>query len=293
MEFSYTFDFHGNTLVYAYKKMTWQKTTEEHLSINGTHKLTFLRAENKFLQTFAGASSLGNTITNENLAAVKYVRANASLDLQDNDNKVFLEFCRFVDSMLLFWSLQNRMYTGYETGTANLMEAVCQGKHLEQYNAFLKEIGIDRRIVSKVSPDGTVVPYYDFGEKRLLPFSPETMSNGESSMLLFFYWLMEMENKGAPSLLIVDEFDAFYHIRLSRQIVAKLAEKAKGQVILTTHNDSLISNDILRPDAYFILKDNQISSFDKNTPKEIKEAHNLRRMFDAGSFEPESKGRIH
>jgi len=49
----------------------------------------------------------------------------------------------------------------------------------------------------------------------------------------------------------------------------------------------LISNEILRPDSYFFLKNNRIQAFDKIAGKEIREAHNLRRMFDAGVFDPE------
>ena len=113
------------------------------------------------------------------------------------------------------------------------------------------------------------------------------MSNGESSLMLFLYWLVEIEDTQSPSLVVIDEFDAFYHIKLSRKLMQILQKRVSGQVILTTHNDTLISNEILRPDSYFFLKNNRIQAFDKIAGKEIREAHNLRRMFDAGVFDPE------
>ena len=45
-----------------------------------------------------------------------------------------------------------------------------------------------------------------------------------------------------------------------------------------------MSNDILRPDCYFILKNNKISSLDKTTTKELRRAHNLEKMYKAGAF---------
>jgi hypothetical protein len=88
---------------------------------------------------------------------VKYVRANASLDATDKTNKVFLSFCSYVDNMLLFWCLQDRMYSGYETGMVNLVNAICQEDHLARYNDFLKEMGIDRHIVARRAVDGSLV----------------------------------------------------------------------------------------------------------------------------------------
>lgn len=286
-EFSYCFMFGDNELVYSYQKANWQSTLSETLSINGKTMLVFHRQTGKFQQSFAGAESLDPHIANPTLAAVKYIRANASLDPHNKDNQVFLAFCQFVDRMLLFWCLQDRSYVGYETGRADLFTAICNEDHLDRYNDFLKDMGIDRHIVARRMPDGTILPYYDFGNNHLLPYQSSTMSNGESSLMLFFYWLVEIEDKQSPSLVVIDEFDAFYHIKLSRKLMQILQKRVSGQVILTTHNDTLISNEILRPDSYFFLKNNRIQAFDKIAGKEIREAHNLRRMFDAGVFDPE------
>lgn len=286
-EYSYGFQFENDELVYSYQKDTWQHTLKETITINGKTKLTFDRQSGKLSQSFVGGESLEDHIPDANLTAVKYIRANALLKPQDQDNRVFLAFCQFVDNMLLFWCLQDRAYIGYETGMSNLFNAICEPSHLTRYNAFLKEMGIDRRIVARHLPDGSNVPYYDFGDSHLLPYNGTTMSNGESSLLLFFYWLSEIEDKRSPSLVLIDEFDAFYHLELSKKLVRILQKKVSGQVILTTHNDTLISNEILRPDSYFFLKDNKIQAFDKIAGKEIREAHNLRRMFDAGVFDPE------
>ena len=56
------------------------------------------------------------------------------------------------------------------------------------------------------------------------------------------------------------------------------------QVILTTHNTDGMNNDLLRPDCYFILNENKISSLADATEKELRCAHNLQKMYKAGAF---------
>jgi len=61
-EFSYTFEFDSDTLVYSYKKMDWQTTIEEQLEINGKTFLSFSRDTKKLYQSFVGAETLNSTM---------------------------------------------------------------------------------------------------------------------------------------------------------------------------------------------------------------------------------------
>lgn len=99
---------------------------------------------------------------------------------------------------------------------------------------------------------------------------------------LFYYWYIRMEN---ASLVYIDEFDAFYNFELSKE-EQNLLNKLKGvQIFTTTHNSDLMSNDLLRPDCYFLLHDNKISTLSKLTDKEIRKAHNLQKKYKAGFFD--------
>ena len=82
----------------------------------------------------------------------------------------------------------------------------------------------------------------------------------------------------------MDEFDAFYHFELAEHIVEMLKKFENTQIIFTTHNTDLLSNDLLRPDCYFWLHENQITSLSDLTEKELRRAHNLQKMFKAGAF---------
>ena len=83
--------------------------------------------------------------------------------------------------------------------------------------------------------------------------------------------------------VFIDEFDSFYHHELSAAVVEQL-KKIKSQVILTTHNVSVMSNEILRPDCYFVMSKTEVSPLYLKTSKELREAHNLGKMYKAGSF---------
>ena len=86
------------------------------------------------------------------------------------------------------------------------------------------------------------------------------------------------------SLVYIDEFDAFYHFELSKEVQKLLNKLKQVQIFTTTHNTDLMSNDLLRPDCYFLLRDNKITSLSKLTDKEIRKAHNLQKMYKAGVF---------
>ena len=116
--------------------------------------------------------------------------------------------------------------------------------------------------------DGITIPFY------------EIASTGTKSLGLFFFWMQRMEQ---ISLICIDEFDAFYHHELSEALV-RILKESPAQVILTTHNTSVMSNDILRPDCYFVMDHRNVKALPYLTDKEIRVAHNLEKIYKAGGF---------
>lgn len=70
-------------------------------------------------------------------------------------------------------------------------------------------------------------------------------------------------------------------------------KKISSQAILTTHNTSIMSNDLLRPDCYFILDENIIKPLHKATKKRLRKAHNLEKMYIANAGESRPHRRAH
>ena len=79
------------------------------------------------------------------------------------------------------------------------------------------------------------------------------------ALAMFYVWQRVIETQNCK-FVFIDEFDAYYHHDLSQIIIDKLKEMTDTQVLLTTHNTSNISNNILRPDCYFIMDDKKITS---------------------------------
>ena len=56
------------------------------------------------------------------------------------------------------------------------------------------------------------------------------------------------------------------------------------QTILTSHNTYIATNDLLRPDCYFILENGIIKALPDRTERELREGHNLEKMLRQGEF---------
>ena len=87
------------------------------------------------------------------------------------------------------------------------------------------------------------------------------------------------------SFVFMDGTDSFYDFKVAESIQRRLIAIPGVQILTATHNTNLLSNDILRPDCYFLLKENQIRPLSDLTAKELRRAHNLQKMYKAGEFD--------
>ena len=117
-------------------------------------------------------------------------------------------------------------------------------------------------------------------KNKMLPFE-QIASSGSKALELLFYWSKQLDN---VAFLFMDEFDAFYHYDLARNVIKYIVDYDNIQVVFTTHNANLASNEILRPDCYFYLEKGKLTSFPDITDREIREGHNLEKMLRNGEF---------
>lgn len=147
---------------------------------------------------------------------------------------------------------------------------------LKKLESFLHKAGIQENLVAKKDADGTKRLY--FATKKPLPFF-KVASSGTKALYTFFYWY---KTSSDVSLMFIDEFDAFYHYELSETLVELLEHMSGFQTILTSHNTNLLSNRIMRPDCYFILAKEKLTSFANATVRELREGHNLEKLYMSG-----------
>ena len=278
--FHYEFLFDDNIVIYEYEKVDVTTVITESISINeNTLAKIDRRISNEAEINIKGAETLKRELNNPKLSLLKYVKNNTNLD-KSLENEVLFKFFRFVDSMLFFRSLTQNMYLGPETGTPFIMNDIIEKGNVKDLENFLNKAGIEctLTIVKEVEKE-TIA--FDFDGKRI-PFR-QIASTGTRSLTLFYYWFQRLQEDSKVSFLFIDEFDAFYHHELSALIVEEL-KKTGIQFILTTHNTSILTNDLLRPDCYFLMNKEKIRSLAKSTAKELREAHNIEKMYKANSF---------
>ena len=277
-EFEYTFVFDGHEVVYKYSKMDVNSLKSESLSIDGKEVIFFDFLTRDGFTLLEGSDTLNASIRNESpISRVKYVNSNSILS--DNvQNQVFKKFIDFVERMLLFYSLDSRGYEGFMNGSESIAEGIVNSGKVKDFQEFLKENNIDYELYG-CEVDGRKAIYCHFDNKDADFF--KIASTGTRSLALFYYWYIRMEK---ASFVFIDEFDAFYHYELSESVQKRLRRITGVQVFTTTHNTDLMSNDLLRPDCYFLLENNSIKAISELTEKELRQAHNLQKMYKAGAF---------
>lgn len=278
--FCYEFQFDSNKVTYEYKKTDYKTIVSESFSINGI-KLAYInkKTSNEAKVNFKGAENLKTIITDESISLLKYIKNNSVLD-DNEENACLSKFFDFIDKMLFFRSLQQNTYIGIESGSSTIDEDIIKKGNVGDLENFLNIAGVDCKL-SVVKESGKDVLAFDFNGKTITYY--HIASSGTRALFVFYYWMQRFREKSMVSFLFIDEFDAFYHHELSALIIRKLKEIGI-QFILTTHNTSVISNDLLRPDCYFLMHKDSIKPLSKCTSKELREAHNIEKMYKAGSF---------
>ena len=137
------------------------------------------------------------------------------------------------------------------------------GQHFE----FAETSKDDKELICLI--EGGAIPFFNIE------------STGTRSLTLLYYWLTNIKD---ASLVFIDEFDAFYHYKLSFEICKKLFALKNCQVFLTSHNTYLMTNDLLRPDCNFIIGNNLIKPLHQCTEKELRFGHNIEKIYRSGAF---------
>ena len=277
-EFEYTFVFDNHEVIYHYCKTDVNTLKMESLSIDGKEVIYYDFLSRDGFTLLEGSDTLNASIKNESpISRVKYVNNNSILT-DAEENQVFKKFINFVDHMLLFYSLDSRGYEGFMNGSESIAEGIVNSGKVKDFENFLRENGIEYNLYD-CEVDGQKAIYCHFDNKDADFF--KIASTGTRSLALFYYWYIRMEQ---ASFVFIDEFDAFYHFELSESVQKRLGKISGVQIFTTTHNTDLMSNDLLRPDCYFLLKDNKIKAISDLTEKELRQAHNLQKMYKAGAF---------
>lgn len=281
--FSYTFQFGEDEVVYTYKKSDCNNLLFESLKINSKLLFEYDNTKNNKKNNRVLKGDFKFTLPNLNfdyndasISTLRYIVNNSQLDKENTIRKVY----DFVSNMLWFRNLDEHRFIGFKDSVKkanDYYDFIFEENNLALFQKLLESSGIEDSLVIRSTPDKEKVLYVN-GE-QLLPFF-RVASNGTKALYAYFYWSQNKE----ISFLFIDEFDAYYHYELSEMLVKRL-ENGRHQTILTSHNTNLLSNSIMRPDCYFILTKSKITSIARATDRELREGHNLEKLYINGEFD--------
>ena len=289
-KYVYVFDFSGNEIQYSYEKYSYAKYKSESLLLNGKEIFNFDYEQNqyshdrlddisaetinvdRFLKV-KNAENIADTNDNNSISFLRWIFANSVF----NPDSPISEMRDFIFRMrLITISSLNRPFK------KDVFFESLVGNNLARLEAFMNAMGVECKLESQKLPDGKTELY--FKHKKLVPFF-ENASSG--TMVLFNLYRRIVTLTQDVSFCYVDEFDAFFHYEMSEKFLNFFKEYFPDcQMIFTTHNTNLMSNEIMRPDCLFILSQKgELTPLNRATTREIREGHNLEKMYISGEFE--------
>ena len=276
--FRYEFQFDDDEVIYEYAKRDPENLIYENMWINKTLVLDFNYFDKK--HRFVDKSISGDLVIellDNKLSVVKYIYRN-----RPTNNSPLSQMMQFCDNMLWYRSLSDgNMYCGFSNGGSGLVVKLYESGKIHDFEEFLQTNGLNYQL-KFMSRNGIheLMAIYDNG-KKMAPFL-SLASTGTMALFLFYIWSISAFDK--ISFLFIDEFDAFFHYESAENIVVRLNKAKSFQTVLTSHNTYLMQNKLTRPDCCYIMTENKITNLFNSTSKEIREAHNLEKMYINGAF---------
>ena len=276
VEFDYTFVFNGQTVEYRYSKDCHGLLRSEGMMVDG--KQLFLREAGKFhVDTAAFPMDRAiqkNLADNANhVSIVNFLLTSYPLAT----DHYLLQLQRFVNGMLWYRSLDIREFIGLENTVTLLDEYIIRHKLIDDFRRFLLNVSGQEFKFAAPNPGDKIL--FCIIDKKKIPFDL-IASTGTQHLKLLYFWMNKMDN---ATFVFIDEFDAFYHFKLSFEVCKRLFA-LPCQVFTSSHNTYLMTNDLLRPDCNFILNENKIKPLCDCTDKELRFGHNIEKLFRGDTF---------
>lgn len=284
--FKYSFVLDNQIVDYLYQKTDFFNVVSEKLMVNGTKIYEYNRLKDLYdfentkligvetldWDAFENIEIVAGSDNPYSLTALRYIYRNTTAAT----TSIIGPLMSFIVNMRGLSSFGMLRYSQRPEALNKLAESEDEVKQFQQ---FLNQFGVNCKLTVIENAEGKKDIYFD--HLKPLNFS-KNMSSG-TKQLTAFYMNYIFPSK-TPSILLFDEFDANFHFELSEKTVRMLENTFECQVILTSHNTSLLSNTIMRPDCYFILNDGKITPICDATDRELRQGHNLEKLLRNGEF---------
>jgi len=277
--FAYEFLIENHKIEYSYEKSDPETLSYEELIIDGELLYKF-----NFNEDIGNLDSLKNNEELEHLnfenweddiPILRYILNNSKL----NELSILKSLKKFVEGMVILKPSDNKVnFVGPKIITTGIISTIIESGRVQDLEEFFRKCDIDVKLKVEVTPEGEKRLYFDY--KRPIEFV-KYASSGTLALTALYIVLNKLADL---SFVFIDEFDANFHYELAKNMLVHTIEHQACQMILTTHNTDLMTNKFLRPDCYFIMMPNRIVSVAEATKRELRQGHNLEKLYQSGEF---------
>lgn len=292
--FSYLFQFDDSELIYRYGRYSNLELCNEELIIDGKtifkcdftakeynfDNLKYVDAETanikRYLMSMDDSQETEEVIESK-LPFLRWLLSNVAL----KNDSVLIRLANYVNRMIMI-TVGNVVPYRFRRMNDFFYESLENPGRLQDLEDFLNAMGIECKLILKKLPDGQRELY--FSHEKLVPFYENASSGTLALVDLYRRFISKI---GDASLIYLDEFDAFYHYEMAENVIKFFKKRyPKCQMIMTSHNTNLMTNRLMRPDCLFILsRTGTLTALCNATPRELREGHNLEKMYISGEFE--------
>ncbi len=292
-KFKYVFNFDGTDVEYSYEKIDEFTFVSESLIIDDKkiyvidyksmdvvcNNLSYISAETltveRFFETLQNDEDEDLRI-NRRPSFLRWMVANSAL----YKKSILISIIQFIDNIRYISA--NTMPLPIARSFQRSFFNQFDDTFITGLEDFFHKMGVDVNLTFKTLPEGEKRLYFDY--KSPVSFF-ENASSG--TLALFNVYRRIVLPAREASLIFLDEYDAFYHYEMAEKLFNFLKNNYPDtQVVFTTHNTNLMTNRISRPDCLFILStDGRLTSLNNATERELREGHNLEKLYISGEFE--------
>jgi len=262
---------------FEFGKTAWDKINYEKLFVNDVQILEYSHADSS--HNFCSLNNCEHLATlplGDQQSFVKFLKMNS---IQDEESPI-TKLVNFANGMLYFKSLINgNQYLGFTHGIDMIEQRIVLSNKVDDFKTFLSKFDLHYDLVQLREANGQMTIGAVF-EGKVVPFSA-IASSGTKALMLAFYWSLSFEK---TTMILIDEFDAYYHFEAARELVNILKASTNSQILLTTHNTCLLNNSESRPDCIFIHDGVSIKPLYQKSDREFRRADDIESMFRKGDY---------
>lgn len=219
-----------------------------------------------------GVQSLNWEYVQDTESVLAYIINNTVLSKENPMMKLYA----FISGMQL---IKGNLFLGRSSIANQIVDDIVKNDLVKEFQAFLNYFGINEKLIVIYSVTGNKT--LCFQHNKPIDFI-QNCSSGTALLLQLFSWFRNIED---ATFLYLDEFESFYHYEVLKKIICLFKDLSNCQTLAAFHNTELLTNKIMRPDCLFILTKNRITSLADATNRELREGHDLEKLYKSGEFD--------